>query len=238
MAAPLTFLAPPSRCDYLADRTAQFRYQQIPDLDAAGYMVRLRAGWRRFGAVVFRPECPACRMCQSLRIPVATFRPSQSQRRAWKKNAGVLSVRIGEPHVSAEKLALYDRFHWAQHEDKGWPPSDVENAAMMADNPFPTEEWCYYLGDRLVGVGYVDALPEGLSAIYFYYDPAERQRSLGTFNVLAILEAARERQLPHVYLGYYVAGYRSLEYKARFRPNEVVDAGGAWQPFAGGDGSR
>jgi leucyl-tRNA---protein transferase len=102
---------------------------------------------------------------------------------------------------------------------------------MMVDNPFPTEEWCYYIGERLVGVGYVDVLPEGLSAIYFYYDPAERQRSLGTYNVLAILEAARQRQLPHVYLGYYVAGYRSLEYKARFRPNEVLGRDGVWQPF-------
>jgi arginine-tRNA-protein transferase len=96
---------------------------------------------------------------------------------------------------------------------------------------FPTEEWCYDVGDRLVAVGYVDQLPDGLSAIYFFHDPGERHRSLGTFNVLALLAVARERRLPYVYLGYYVEGCRSLEYKGRFRPNEVLAPDGAWHPF-------
>jgi arginine-tRNA-protein transferase len=230
----LTFVGRAAPCVYLPVQTSQLRYELIPQLDADDYMHRLRAGWRRFGAVVFRPECPTCRMCQSLRVPVDTFRPSESQRRAWKKNEGAVTVRIGEPQISAEQQDLFDRFHQAQHEDKGWPVSDAADARMMADNPFPTEEWRYYLGERLIAVGYVDALPQGLSAIYFYYDPAERHRSLGTYNVLSILSAARERRLPHVYLGYYVAGYRSLEYKARFRPNEVLTPDGTWHPFDAG----
>ena len=112
------------------------------------------------------------------------------------------------------------------------PANEVKPAAETAaflDNPFETEEWCYYLGSRLVAVGYVDSLPEGLSAIYFYYDPDERRRSLGTYNVLAAIEAARQRGLPHVYLGYYVEGGRSVEYKARFRPNEVLGPDGEWR---------
>jgi leucyl-tRNA---protein transferase len=101
----------------------------------------------------------------------------------------------------------------------------------MLHNPFPTEEWTYFFEDRLVGVGYVDAIPEALSAIYFYWDPSERSRSLGTFHVLSIIAAARERELAHVYLGYYVEGCRSLEYKARFRPNEVLRRDSTWKPF-------
>ena len=46
----------------------------------------------------------------------------------------------------------------------------------------------------------VDALPEGLSAFYCYYDPTERARSLATFYILSLLASARERQLQHVYL--------------------------------------
>ena len=49
---------------------------------------------------------------------------------------------------------------------------------MFVENPFPTEEWCYYDGARLIAVGYVDQLAEGLSAIYFYYDPDERLDTL------------------------------------------------------------
>jgi arginine-tRNA-protein transferase len=80
-------------------------------------------------------------------------------------------------------------------------------------------------------VGYVDELPSSLSAIYFYYDPEERHRSLGTWNVLQIIQEARTRQRPYVYLGYFVAGCPSLEYKANFVPNEVREPGGLWLPF-------
>ena len=140
-------------------------------------------------------------------------------------------IAIGTPSVSPAKRELYTKFHRYQHEAKGWEEQGEDGIVSFVDNPFPTEEWCYYLGERLVGVGYVDTLPEGLSAIYFYHDPDERDRSLGTFNVLAILAAARERQLPHVYLGYYVEGCRSSEYKPGsgrtryFAPNET------WEPF-------
>jgi arginyl-tRNA--protein-N-Asp/Glu arginylyltransferase len=232
-----TFVSSPDRCGYLPDRVWQLRYEIVGQATPAEYMGRLKAGWRRFGYSLFRPECPQCRACQSLRVPVAAFRPDRSQRRAWAANDGGVTVRVGAPAATREKLDLYDRFHAFQHGVKGWPehgPADADDyISSFVDNPFPIEEWCYYLGDRLVGVGYVDVLPEGLSAIYFVYDPAQRQRSLGTFNVLSVIRRATQLGLPHVYLGYYVAGCRSLEYKGRFRPNEVLGPDGSWRPFLG-----
>ncbi len=71
-------------------------------------------------------------------------------------------------------------------------------------NPFPTQEWCYFLDDVLVGVGYVDELSGGLSAIYLARDPEYRDRSLGTWNVLCLLDRASALGLPYVYLGYHV----------------------------------
>ena len=117
---------------------------------------------------------------------------------------------------------------------KGWPAEAGGEPGTLLENPFPTEEWTYYLGDRLIAVAYVDALPEGLSAIYGYYDPAERARSPGTFNILSLIASARERRLPHVYLGYYVAGCRSMEYKRTYRPNEVLRPDGTWETFEDG----
>jgi arginine-tRNA-protein transferase len=99
------------------------------------------------------------------------------------------------------------------------------------ENPFPTYEWCYFIKDRLVGVGYVDDVPGGLSAIYFFYDPDERSRSLGTWNVLSLIEQASRRGIPHLYLGYYVAGCQSMEYKVRFAPSEVLGLDGRWTEF-------
>ena len=208
----------------------QLRYAIDPGLRAADYMDLLRQGWRRFGPIVFRPECPSCRMCQSLRVPVSAFRASASQRRVWKTNQDV-AIRIGAPSVTPEKRDLFVRFHQHGQETKGWPTDGGVDLDLFVQNPFATEEWGYYLGDRLVAVGYVDALPDGLSAIYCYHDPVAGRRSLGTYNILAMIAGAAARGLPHVYLGYYVAGCRSLEYKARFCPNEVLGPDGGWQAF-------
>jgi len=229
------YQAPVSPCGYLPDRAWSLEYELVGSLSPAEYGQRMREGWRRFGHSLFRPQCPACRACQSLRVIVAAFLPNRSQRRCRKLNEGTVELRIGPPTVSRQKLKLYDRYHAFQVGAKGWPEHPAKDAASyresFVENPFAVEEWTYYLDNHLAGVGYVDVVPEGLSAIYFYYEPALRQRSLGTWNVLCILEAARQRRLRHVYLGYFVAGCASLEYKANFQPNEILGADGVWQPF-------
>jgi arginine-tRNA-protein transferase len=187
--------------------------------------------------MMFRPHCPACQACRSLRVEVAKFRPNRSQRRAWNLNHDSLEIRVGPPSVTREKLRLYDRFHEFQCEAKGWPEHPAKDAGSyresFVNNPSFTEEWCYYLREsgQLIGVGYVDRLPTAMSAIYFYYDPDFRARSLGTFNVLGLLENCVLSKLTYLYLGYYVQGCRSLEYKGNFTPNQALGADGTWQDF-------
>ena len=73
--------------------------------------------------------------------------------------------------------------------------------------------------------------PAGLSAIYFFYDPEERQRSLGTYNVLCVIDEARRRGLSYAYLGYYVEGSPAMAYKTQFRPNQLRGGDGVWRDF-------
>lgn len=229
------FIASPGPCGYLPGQTWQLEYEMVSALTPAEYSQRLVQGWRRFGHVLFRPKCPSCTACRSLRVEVARFRPNRSQRRNRARNEGEVQLRIGEPAVTPAKLELYDRYHAFQAGHKGWPDSTSKDAVEYGEtfvrNPFPTEEWRYALGRRLVGVGYVDVLPEGLSAIYFYYDPDERDRGLGTWNVLSVIQRAADRGLPYVYLGYYVEGCDSLAYKGNYAPNQARNAAGDWQLF-------
>lgn len=231
---PIAYTSPASSCDYLPDQQRRIHYLLQPDLRPDAYMIRLRSGWRRFGPVLFRPDCDACRSCQSLRVPTTSFRPSASQRRVWNRNEGEVELRIGSGSITSDRVELFSRFHSHGHATKGWPTPDDAEADMNFHllSPIPIEEWSYWIDGRLVGIGYLDSLPDALSAIYFVHDPAEHRRSLGTFNVLKIIEAARVRKLPQVYLGYFVAGCRSLEYKANFRPNEILTSSG-WEPFKG-----
>ncbi len=260
------YIASPSRCGYLGDQLWSLEYDYVMSLSAGEYLQKMIEGWRHFGTMLFRPSCDGCQACQSLRVAVDRFRPNRSQRRNRRENEGTIELRIGTPTVTRAKLALYDRYHAYQSDHKGWPDHPAKDSASYAssfvDNPFPVEEWCYYLGSKLVGVGYVDYLPPvyhpgghslrpggtagrfplaltsegepltgGLSAIYFFYEPKERHRGLGVWNVLSLIEEARRRLLPWVYLGYFVEGCPSMSYKPLFVPNQIRGGDGIWRDF-------
>jgi leucyl-tRNA---protein transferase len=207
----------------------------VEDMSGAEYLQKMLDGWRHFGGMLFKPRCPSCTQCRALRVDVKSFQPNRSQRRTMERNRNEVTLHIGRPTVTQAKLQLYDRYHEFQTYAKGWPEHPPKDADSYADsfvhNPAFTEEWTFFMKERLVGVGYVDRLPGALSAIYFFYDPEERQRALGTWNVLCNLKEARQSGLAHVYLGYYVAGCASLAYKANFKPNQIRWPDGQWHPF-------
>ena len=60
----------------------------------------------------------------------------------------------------------------------------------------------------LVAACLTDLLGDGLSMVYSFYVPGEQNRSFGTYMILDHIERARRPGLPHVYLGYWVAGSR------------------------------
>jgi len=148
-------------------------------------------------------------------VLVATFAPDRSQRRCLAANDGDVKLVIGEPDVTTEKLDLYDRFHAFQSDHVGWPSHGPKDAAATR-SPFVETRSTRRSGVitwREVGRrGLRRSASGGLSAIYFFHDPEERHRSLGTYNVLSVLRAAGELKLPHVYLAIR-GGLRSLEYK-------------------------
>jgi arginyl-tRNA--protein-N-Asp/Glu arginylyltransferase len=206
-------------------------YEFITEMTAEEYAERMVAGWRRFGYTLLRPRCLGCQACRSLRVDVNRFHPDRSQRRTRKANEGTVKLQIGRPRLSPARLRLYNRFHADRACSRGWAEREEDlgtYASAFVANPFPTEEWCYEIDGSLVGVGYVDALSVGLSAIYFVHEPAQRRRGLGTWNILCMIDEARRRGLPHLYLGYWVAGCPSLAYKANFRPHQILGANGRW----------
>src|SRR3954464_11699640 len=95
-------------------------YEYIAELTAEEYAARMVAGWRRFGHTLFRPQCPLCHACRSLRIDVERFRPNRSQRRGGKGGGAGDARRIGEPRVSRSRLELSGRFHTLRAETRGW----------------------------------------------------------------------------------------------------------------------
>src|SRR3954451_13577121 len=93
------YVAPASPCGYLPDREWSLEYELVLTLSPAEYMERMRQGWRGFGTMMFRPQCPTCNECRSLRVIVDRFKPHRSQRRCQKLNEGQLRLEVGLPSV-------------------------------------------------------------------------------------------------------------------------------------------
>jgi arginyl-tRNA--protein-N-Asp/Glu arginylyltransferase len=218
------------RCEYLPAEVARLEYSYAPSLTAAEYQELMDGGYRKFGALLFRPVCSACQECRPIRVPIAAFERSRSQRRVWRRNAD-LRVELGPPIVDEQRLDLYARYHAAQAERKSWPATDKdaeEYAFSFVQNPLPAIEITTWEGAALRGVIINDVTPRALSAVYHYHDPEAAERSLGTYLILRTLELARQLRKQYVYLGYFVEGCGSMSYKARFRPCEILQADGTW----------
>lgn len=214
----------PETCSYLPDRLASVEFRIVVDATDVQLERWLERGWRRFGVAYFRPACRGCTECVSLRIPVARFVPSRSQRRAAERAVG-LRLEVGPPRVDRARVELYRRWYAARASARGWQPDGMDEDRYALEFAYPHAaalEYVWYDGDRPVAVSLVDKTPRALSAVYTYHDPSYARHSLGTVSILAQIEEARLAGKHHVYLGYRVLGCPSSEYKARFRPYEAL----------------
>ncbi len=170
----------------------------------------------------------------AVRFPVQEFRPDRSHRRTLKRNADLI-VRVGHPICEPQRMDLFQRYHFAQHETKQWPyhaDSADEYEFSFVRNQIPTTEISVWDGRKLLGVLITENTPNVISAVYHYYDPAMMDRGLGTFLVLQCAEYARARDKRWMYMGYYVEGCAGMAYKKRFKPCEVMGHDGIWRTIA------
>jgi len=211
-------------CPYLSRRWSRNVTILARDLPAGLYHAFMDLNFRRMGRLFYRPQCEGCAECRMLRVAVGPFRPSRAQRRCRARNAD-LSVEVGEPKAGEEKERLYARYLAVRH-DGQMDGSSAELRDFLYSSSVSTVEVTYRLQGRLLGVGIADVEPLAMSAVYCYFDPAEPHRSLGVFNVLTLLEECRGRCIPHLYLGYHVAGSPRMSYKTAFRPCERLETDG------------
>jgi arginyl-tRNA--protein-N-Asp/Glu arginylyltransferase len=218
------------QCVYRPDELWALRMHPAPRVDQA-YQDLLDDHHRRSGWVVYKPVCQSCHACMAIRVPVEGFRPTKSQRKALRRNEDV-HVELGPPSPSEEKLELHNRFveHRFERGESSFRSLDTYEEVFGA-SPITTQEMRYRIDGRLVGLGLVDVLPNVISSVYFYFDPGEQRRSLGTFSALKEIELARESGRNFLYLGYYITDCREMNYKARFQPCELLHPDGEWRPF-------
>ncbi|MFM8571132.1 MAG: arginyltransferase [Pirellula sp.] len=210
-------------CSYLPHRTARMPLivpERLVTNDEFDRM--LESGMRRSGRFAYYTACDGCQACEPVRIDVAKFRWTESWRRALNRGDRLLTMQIGRPEYSDERLKLFN-LHRGQrdlsHGDGDYAAYDYEG--FLVDSCCEsTYELRFYREDALVAVSIIDVSSLSISAVYTYFDPAHSKLSLGTYSVLKQIQFAQDSELRWVYLGLYVEQNSHLNYKARFKPQE------------------
>lgn len=213
-------------CAYLEGRRVRMNYKYIENATQTYNTALINRGWRRFGNYYFHPICESCNECKSLRINVNDFKLRKSQKKAIKRNKAT-EIIIQEPSLSQAHINLYNKYHEHKHNQDDWTHRNIspreyrENFVDGAHNF--GKEILYMIDGQLVGVDLIDILDDGISSIYFYYDPDYLNLSLGTYSLLYQVELAKVLELPWIYLGYWVDGCKAFAYKTKFEPQEILD---------------
>jgi arginine-tRNA-protein transferase len=212
-------------CSYLPDEQERLLvYAEENDFQAWQYSQLIQAGFRRSGEQIYRPHCPSCKACKSVRIPVADFTPTRSQKRILRKNKG-FTVKFADKPASSY-YPLYARYITQRHADGSmYPPSKEQFDNFVLCDWMKTHFLEAYDGDKLIAVAVTDVVDENeqsnaLSALYTFFEPELEQSSLGTWMILQQIEQAKHLGYQYVYLGYYVEGCQKMSYKHKFLPFE------------------
>jgi len=234
---PSLYLTAPGPCPYLPGQRERKVFTHLLGKDAIPLNDALSEnGFRRSQTIAYRPACETCNACISVRIRAEEFALSRNFRRIENVNADLLRTSTNGK-ATQEQFSLLRKYIDARHEEGGMADlTALDYVSMVEDTTVRTELVEYRVNGAdgapgtLAATALTDVLTDGLSMVYTFYDVGEPARSLGTYLILDHVREARARNLPYVYLGYWIEGCRKMSYKARFQPLEALTKDG-WQAF-------
>ena len=111
------FASAPEPCSYLDNRKSVSAFANPHmDMDMGTYNELIQHGFRRSGGYIYRPHCPECRECISVRIPVRRHRFSRNEQRVLKRNSDI-RISIMPGRYRDEHFDLYRRYINSRHAD-------------------------------------------------------------------------------------------------------------------------
>ena len=218
----------PSPCPYLPDRSERKIFTQLDPLSGPHLNDYLtHSGFRRSQNVIYRPACENCALCKSLRVLVQDFAPTKSMRRTLSRNTDI-TREICEPFATKEQFTLLQRYLHHRHPDGGMTDMTFERYETMVEECASRTFIIEYRNSEhvLIACCLVDELSDGLSMVYSFFAPDLTRRSLGAFMILDHLALCKAESLRHLYLGYWVQGSPKMDYKAKYKPAQILGARG------------
>ncbi|MCH9812973.1 MAG: arginyltransferase [Epsilonproteobacteria bacterium] len=213
-------------CAYIPENKVRMNYKYVRHATPEFNSAVIKRGWRRFGCYYFHPICEGCNECKSLRIHVNDFKLSKSQKKSKSRNKETRII-VQKPTLSYMHLDLYNKYHDFKSDKDGWKQKDITTREYIENFVEGAGEFgkevLYIRDEKLIGVDLIDVLEDGISSIYFFYDPDYARLSLGTYSLLYQIELAKLLELEWIYLGYWVEGCKAFAYKTNFTPQQLLD---------------
>jgi arginyl-tRNA---protein transferase len=159
-----------------------------------------------------------------------------------------LVIEMDDANYTDEKFSLYKKYQLRVHHDIEEDVTPKSFSRFLCESPLirtapvapvgsgtslPVEKpllkyeygsyhQLYRLNGRLIAVGVVDLLPSGLSSVYLFYDPDDRQLVLGKYTALREISFCQSQGLEYYYMGFYIHSCQKMRYKAEYKPSELL----------------
>lgn len=229
-------------CGLISGRFSRFamrllNYDDARALDrASGEMIA--DGFSRQRDNLIKPACPACDACKPMRLPVAAFKPNETQRSLVARNKD-LTFRLYPSISGVPDFAAHDRLYYEFMAIR-FPGvlKRPEESVLRTFRNAATQDYrviaLYDSDQTLMGSLLYSPVTNGTYAGMFYYDTsrASNPRSLGTYLMQSLINLTRDTlHQDYVYFGLWTDEPSRLSYKSNFRPFELYE-NGKWVRYA------
>ena len=207
-------------CPYGLPYVATFSQATFAPISERAMELFLATGYRRNGNCLYNMKCRKCSACIPIRLHPSEFSANRNQKRALAKNSDVQKA-LTPLQPTREDLELCEKFLQGRY-----PRGKNSGAGYYRDfflNSIVNSAQLQYRADgELIGTAILDIGYNWMNAVYFYFDPKESRRSLGTYNILCLIDLCRDWEIEFLYLGYFISTVPAMSYKANFHPHYLL----------------
>ncbi|MFL2679575.1 MAG: arginyltransferase [Alphaproteobacteria bacterium] len=215
-------------CSYLSGETEKRLYVNLENLKTINFLVSdlTKNGFRRSHSHMYIPICETCNSCIPSRINVTKFNKSKSNKRILKSNTDLFLVK-NNSDIKNQRFKLFHEYCKERHKDS--PMSKMtENEFSDFFYKSKNKTVIYDLIDdsqNIFGSILLDCLEDGYSAVYSFFKPHEKKRSLGKLLILNVIDKLKSLDLSFLYLGYWIKSSQKMNYKYSFNNFELYQNG-------------
>ena len=207
--------ASPRPCPYIEGRKERLVFTDLTKFVSKKILENLVSqGFRRSENIFYKPICPDCNACISSRIVLNDFVISKNQD---------LKFKIVKPKTTLSHYKLFKNYLKLRHSKGDMADMTyLDFRTMLEISPVDTKIFHVYKKNIFFGAMLYDIYENSYSANYSFFNPKYKNRSLGTFLILKLIEEAIKEKKKYLYLGYYIKECKKMSYKINFKPIEIL----------------